>query len=290
MKGAGRRIEEALAAAIGGARGGASPPKLAAALSHAVFPGGKRLRPRLVLAVAAACGLESEALARPAAVAIELLHCASLVHDDLPCFDNSPLRRGQPSVHTAFGERIAVLAGDALIVLAFEVLALARLRTPQTTGQLVAVIAQAVGAPRGIAAGQAWECEAAIDLEAYHRAKTGALFSGAAAAGALSAGHEPTAWHLFGDRLGLAFQTADDLCDALGAEADLGKPTGRDAVLGRPNAVAQSGAAGALVRVTQLLDEALEAVPSCPGQDQFRALVLRETQRLLPPGVARAAA
>ena len=97
-------------------------------LRYAVFPGGARIRPRLCLAVAQACGEDQPAVTDAAAAAIELLHCASLVHDDLPCFDDAPLRRGKPSVHRAFGERLAVLAGDALIVLAFETLARAAVR------------------------------------------------------------------------------------------------------------------------------------------------------------------
>ena len=101
------------------------PPLLAAAMRHAVFPGGARIRPQLCLAVARACGDAHPALADAAAAAIELLHCASLVHDDLPCFDDAATRRGQPSVHAAYGERLAVLAGDALIVLAFQTLAAA---------------------------------------------------------------------------------------------------------------------------------------------------------------------
>ena len=116
------RIERALAAATRQGSGPGCPPGLAAAVAHAVFPGGARIRPKLCLSVARACGDRHPAMADAAAAAIELLHCASLVHDDLPCFDDAPLRRGKPSVHRAFGERLAVLAGDALIVLSFETL------------------------------------------------------------------------------------------------------------------------------------------------------------------------
>ena len=113
-----------------------------------------------------------------AAAAIELLHCASLVHDDLPCFDDADTRRGKPSVHAQFGEPIAVLAGDALIVLAFETLAREVVGRARRLARLVSIVAAAVGAPRGIVAGQAWECEAAVPLVDYQRAKTGALFVG----------------------------------------------------------------------------------------------------------------
>ncbi|HEY5308446.1 MAG TPA: polyprenyl synthetase family protein, partial [Casimicrobiaceae bacterium] len=116
------RIESALSAAVASGEGLGCPPKLVAAVRHAVFPGGARIRPQLCLAVAQACGDDDPALADAAAVAVELLHCASLVHDDLPCFDDATTRRGRASVHSAFGERLAVLAGDALIVNAFQTL------------------------------------------------------------------------------------------------------------------------------------------------------------------------
>src|SRR5271168_4620792 len=114
------RIERALNTAIERAEGPGAPPRLAAAMRHAVFPRGARIRPRLCLAVAAACGDDHPAVSDAAAAAIELLHCASLVHDDLPCFDDAATRRGRKTVHVAFGEELAVLAGDALIVAAFE--------------------------------------------------------------------------------------------------------------------------------------------------------------------------
>src|SRR3712207_4775184 len=119
----GIRIELALVEALTRAGSSPCPPLLAAAMHHAVFPGGARIRPRLCLSVAAACGDDDPAVSEAAAVAIELLHGASLVHDDLPCFDDAPIRRGRPSVHCAYGEPAAVLTGDALIVLAFQILA-----------------------------------------------------------------------------------------------------------------------------------------------------------------------
>ncbi|MEE7477910.1 polyprenyl synthetase family protein, partial [Methylobacterium hispanicum] len=119
----GRRIETALEVAVSSAEAPGAPPLLAEAIRYAVFPGGHRIRPRLCLAVARACGDDDPEAADAAAVAIELLHCASLVHDDLPCFDDAPLRRGKPAVHVAYGPALAVLTGDALIVAAFEALA-----------------------------------------------------------------------------------------------------------------------------------------------------------------------
>jgi geranylgeranyl diphosphate synthase type II len=124
------------------------PARLAQAMRHAVFPGGARLRPRLCVAVAMACEVQQPKAALAAAAAIELLHCASLVHDDLPCFDDANERRGKPSVHRAFGERIAVLAGDALIVLAFQ--ALASNDVPQQyIAALLRIVTRAVGMPAG---------------------------------------------------------------------------------------------------------------------------------------------
>src|SRR5271166_6512122 len=116
------RIERTLNASLAQTEAPGGPPLLAAAMRHAVFPRGARVRPRLCLAVATACGDDQPAASNGAAAAIELLHCASLVHDDLPCFDDADTRRGRPSVHKAFGEALAVLTGDALIVLAFQTL------------------------------------------------------------------------------------------------------------------------------------------------------------------------
>ena len=124
------RIEQSLAAAIASGEEEGCPPKLAGAIRHAVFPGGARIRPQLCLAVAQACGDDDPLLSEATATAIELLHCASLVHDDLPCFDDAPTRRGRASVHFAFGESLAVLAGDALIVLAFQTLGAAATKSP----------------------------------------------------------------------------------------------------------------------------------------------------------------
>jgi geranylgeranyl diphosphate synthase type II len=283
-------IEAALAAALQRTRGADCPDRFADALSAAVFPGGKRIRPRLTLAVAEACGGDDPELAMAGAVAIELLHCASLVHDDLPCFDNASTRRGLPSVPAAYGERLAVLAGDALIVLAFDTLAALPIRHPARCAGVLGAVARSVGAPSGIAAGQAWECEPTIDVDAYHRAKTGALFAGAAAVGALASGARGEGWHQFGELLGRAFQAADDICDVVGDAGALGKPVGRDAALARPSAVAERGVKGAVARVEALIADALAAVPECPGREAFRKLVLRDAQRMLPAGLARVAA
>lgn len=268
----------------------AGPPALAAAMRYAVFPGGARIRPRLCLAVAMACGDDQPATADCAAAAIELLHCASLVHDDLPCFDDAELRRGKPSVHKAFGERLAVLAGDGLIGLAFEALGRAGALAPQRALQLLAIIGRSIAGPHGIVAGQAWECEREIDLSEYQRAKTGALFSAATMAGAAAAGYDAGQWSVLGYRIGEAFQVADDIRDVVADVAELGKPVGQDAALGRPNAVARYGLAGAIGRLEKLVAEAMEVVPQCPGVAAMRALIAAEAAGLLPKKVALRAA
>jgi geranylgeranyl diphosphate synthase type II len=283
------RIESSLADAVLSAETSGTPPRLAAALRHAVFPKGARIRPRLTLAVAAACGDDQPRLASAAASAIELLHCASLVHDDLPCFDDADMRRGRPSVHRAFGEPLAVLAGDALIVLAFQTVARAGCGAPERLGPVINAIGDGVGVPFGIVAGQAWECEPRADLSEYQRQKTGALFAAASVAGAAAAGvADAEAWRLLGDRLGEAFQVADDLRDAVEDEASIGKPVGRDKALGRPSAVLQLGLDGAVARLKTLANAAVESIPACPGRSLLRAAMLEEVGRLLPRKLAAA--
>lgn len=276
------RIERALVNAVGRADAPGCPPLLAAAMRHAVFPRGARIRPRLTLAVAMACGEDAPELTDAAAASIELLHCASLVHDDLPCFDDADTRRGKPSVHRAYGEPLAVLAGDALIVLAFQALAAAAPAAPHRLGLLVTTVARSVGVPNGIVAGQAWECEPAADLAQYQQEKTGALFAAATVAGAAAAGGEAEAWRLLGERLGAAYQVADDLRDAICNPDELGKPVGRDAALGRPSAVTQFGLDGAAELLRELAAGAVAAVPPCPGAASLRGHILSETGRLMP--------
>lgn len=284
------RIEAVISGALASARAPGSPPKLGAALKYAVLPGGARIRPRLCLAVAAACGEDAPELADSAAAAIELLHCASLIHDDLPCFDDAPVRRGKPSVHKAFGEPLAVLAGDALIVLAFETIARGAAGSPERIAPLLLTISGAVGMPLGIAAGQAWECEPRVDLGHYQRSKTGSLFTAASAAGAIATGAEPEPWRPLGDRLGEAYQVADDLRDVAADMDEVGKPVGRDLALGRPSAVQELGIDGAIARLKNLVAEAVESIPACPGQAELRDLMLHESKRFLPKALVRRAA
>jgi len=282
-----RRLERALRSCLDHAAAPPCPPRLAQALRHAVFPGGARFRPTLCLIVADACGDEHPALTEAAAVAIELLHCASLVYDDLPCFDDADVRRGSPSVHVAYGQELAILAGNALIVQAFDSLARVTPATPNLPA-LIRVIARGVGSPTGIAAGQAWESEAPTDLGSYHRAKTGALFESAIIAGALTGGGDPLQWTGLGHRLGEAYQVADDLRDAHGRPELLGKPTGQDTTHSRPSAVRELGLAGALARHAALCDEVVERLPACSGRHELVAFVRGWQTQVLP--LPRAAA
>ncbi|PRY93270.1 farnesyl-diphosphate synthase [Hasllibacter halocynthiae] len=274
-----KRIESAMDAALALAAGADAPPRLAAALPYAVRPGGARIRPTILLNVAIACGDDEPAAADSAAAALELVHCASLVHDDLPMFDDAPLRRGKPALHAAFSEPLALLAGDALIMLAFDVLAAGG--QARALG-LVRLLAAYGGMPGGICAGQGWESEAKVDLSAYHRAKTGALFVAATQMGAAAAGHDPLPWEELGQRIGEAFQVADDLRDALMTEAELGKPSGQDAVHARPSAVAELGLRGAARRLDDILAGAVASIPACPGEAALAMMVRRTATRLVP--------
>jgi geranylgeranyl diphosphate synthase type II len=283
-------IEHSLLATLNRVSATNAPPLLASAMQYAVFPGGARIRPRLSVAVSCACGQDDPAFACAAAAAIELLHCASLVHDDLPCFDDAPTRRGKASVHRAFGERLAVLAGDALIVLAFESLAHGTASRPDRLATLIGIVSRAVGMPDGIVAGQAWESEPVVSLSKYQQAKTGALFSAATMAGAAAAGYSPEPWRLLGERLGEAYQVADDIRDVAGNADDLGKPIGRDVALGRPSAARELGINGAIARLDYLVDGALASIPVCPGAAELRSLIRQEADGLLPKGLVRQAA
>jgi geranylgeranyl diphosphate synthase type II len=148
------------------------------------------------------------------------------------------------------------------------------------------LVAEGVGLPRGIASGQAWECESAVPLSRYHQQKTGALFVAAVMGGALAAGRDPGPWRAMGERLGEAYQVADDLMDVL-AELDAGgKPVGQDARHGRPNAALALGLGGAVRRLERLVEESALAVPACAGAAGLRALVRLQAHRLVPAHAA----
>ena len=276
------KIEQCLAMALASADDPNCPPKLAGAVRHAVFPGGARVRPQLALAVAQACGMDDPRLSEAVAVSIELMHCASLVHDDLPCFDDAQTRRGRASVHYAYGEPLAVLTGDALIVLAFQTLANAATQSPLRLPALIQILASCVGMPAGIVAGQAWESESRVSLMQYQRAKTGALFVAATSAGALSAGADPQQWQALGDCLGEAYQVADDIRDVMGQADLLGKPVGQDAQHDRPNAIANLGLSGAITHFETLIQAASDSIPEGANAQSMRDLVMQQSERLVP--------
>jgi geranylgeranyl diphosphate synthase type II len=276
------RVEKKLIATLEEATGG-GPGKLSEAMCYALFPGGGRVRPRLVLEVAEACGDPEPGLTDAFAAALELVHCASLVHDDLPAFDDSPTRRGKPTVHKVFGDGIAVLVGDALIVHAFELLGAAGADHPVRAAALTRVLGEAVGASRGIIAGQAWESEDAVDVEEYHRAKTAALFEAAAMGGAISAGQEGEPWRELGRYIGRAYQVADDIADAMGDEEALGKPVGQDRANDRPSLVATLGPIGAMRRLDSLLLAAMQSIPGHGEHARLNQTLFDLAMRLCPP-------
>ena len=276
------RTEHALSAHFDQAAGVGAPSRLVAAMRHAVFSGGARIRPQLCMAVATACGDDRPELTNAAAVALEFMHCASLVHDDMPAFDNADTRRGQPTVHKAFSEPLALLAGDGLIVMAYRVLLEAGAAHPERLIRLMDNMTTGVGLPNGIVAGQAWECESSADLGQYQRAKTGALFVSATCAGALSCGHEPEPWAPLGSYLGEAYQVADDIRDVIADAASLGKPVGQDALLARPSSAQALGLDGAIAHFDHLIEQAAASIPFCSCRDMLRQLVQVEAERLVP--------
>jgi len=276
------RVERALSTHFERAMGQGGPTGLQNAMRHAVFSGGARVRPQLCIAVAMACGDDAPELTDAAASAIELMHCASLVHDDMPAFDNADTRRGRASVHKAFGEPLALLCGDALIVTAYQVLLNASAAYPTRLAPLMQNLTQGVGMPHGIVAGQAWECETRADLATYQQDKTGALFVASVQAGALASGQQAQRWSALGEYLGQAYQAADDIRDVLGQADQLGKPTGQDAKLGRPSVIQEWGLEAALAYFDGLIQRAVDAVPACSCREMLQQLVRLEAKRLIP--------
>jgi geranylgeranyl diphosphate synthase, type II len=227
------------------------PARLREAMRHSLLAPGKRMRPLLVLLAAKACGGDVEA-ALPAACAVEMVHAYSLIHDDLPALDNDDLRRGRPTCHKAFDEATAILAGDALLTLAFETLA-KEIQPPATAAACCAALAEAAG-PCNMVGGQADDVEAERNdecrmmndecppihhssfsihhLESIHHRKTGAMIRVSLRLGAIVAGagaEQLAALDTYGKCLGLAFQITDDLLDVRGTEAEMGKRVRKDA-------------------------------------------------------------
>ena len=257
------RSEHVLAAWLNRADGASA--SLDDAMRYSVLGTGKRLRPVLVYLAGRALGADDEALDAPAA-AIEMIHAYSLVHDDLPAMDDDDLRRGRPTVHRAFDEPLAILAGDALQTLAFEALAS---RPHPRLGALITTLAQAAGRD-GMAAGQAIDLGAVgapmdlAALQAMHQHKTGALIRAAVRLGALVAVDESdprvAALDRYASAMGLAFQIHDDVLDVTGDTQTLGKTSGADARRDKPTYPALLGVAQAQRRARDLLDEALAAL------------------------------
>ncbi|MSP60831.1 MAG: polyprenyl synthetase family protein [Myxococcales bacterium] len=255
---------------------GSPPSRLHLAMREAVFPGGKRARPALVCMVAELHGAGGAELAGRMAAAVELVHCASLVHDDLPAFDNAEERRGKPSCHAMFGEATGILVGDALLTLAFEVLASSPLVEAERAMRLTRLLADATGSRSGIIGGQGLELQTNVDLDAYHMQKTSALFRAAAGGGALAAGADAdlARWLRFGELIGRALQLADDLDDCLSSAEVCGKPVGQDALFDRPNAALRFGVDEVRRTLGQTVTEAvgLLGTPSL-ATEPLRALV-----------------
>jgi geranylgeranyl diphosphate synthase type II len=212
------------------------PPSIHKAMRYSVFAGGKRLRPTLCLE-AGRLFAGDEAILLRVGSALELIHTYSLIHDDLPALDNDDLRRGKPTSHVVFGEATAILAGDALLTLAFETIADAGNGAPQRTLRVVQELAHAIGTIKGMVGGQAVDLETTdttgdpARLEYIHSAKTGAFMRAALRSGALlTAANQDDLARItaYGEKIGLAFQIADDLLDVLGTEAELGKTIGKD--------------------------------------------------------------
>jgi farnesyl diphosphate synthase len=257
-----------------------APEGLGDAMRYAVLDGGKRLRPLLVLAAAQAAQGAHEAALR-AACAVELIHAYSLVHDDLPCMDNDVLRRGKPTAHVAFGEAQALLAGDALQALAFELLAPADEDAvpPTVQARLCRLLARAAG-HAGMAGGQAIDLASvgrSIDeeqLRHMHRLKTGALLQACVTMGAACGEPSSTAQaqlSRYGAAIGLAFQVMDDVLDVTADSATLGKTAGKDAANDKPTYVSLLGLERSRAHARELVDDALSAL-AASGLRDTRAL------------------
>jgi farnesyl diphosphate synthase len=273
-----RKVQAALDAAVAEL----PPGPLRDAIGYAA-QGGKRLRAFLVLESAALHGL-SDRQALPAAAAVEALHAYSLVHDDLPCMDDDDLRRGLPTVHVKWDEATAVLTGDALQTLAFELCCDPVLGTPERRLALVTALAQASGAA-GMVYGQALDIAAETaaqpltldEITRLQAGKTGALISFAAQAGAILAGADTAPLARYAAALGLAFQIADDILDVEGDAATMGKQVGKDAGAGKATFVSLLGLEGARARAAALVAEAEAALDPYGAKAQ----TLREAARFV---------
>jgi geranylgeranyl diphosphate synthase, type II len=241
----------------------AEPTDVHEAMRWSLFAGGKRLRPALLIAVGETCGAPTEHLLNTAC-AYELMHTYSLIHDDLPAMDDDDLRRGRATCHIEFGEATAILAGDALQALAFQIIAEDDELNSRVRVHLVAELARAAGTPVGMVAGQAFDLAAearevdAAELEAIHQHKTGALITAAARAGVriADANRELNAVTAYAAQLGLLFQITDDLLDITATAAALGKTPGKDARAGKATYPALYGLEAARARARKVYEQA----------------------------------
>ena len=257
------------------------PASIHGAMRHSVFAGGKRLRPVLVMQAAVAVSGAIPAGIEKLGAALEMLHTYSLIHDDLPALDNDDLRRGKPTCHVAFGEAIAILAGDALQTRAFEVLAGLEC-PPAATVEIIGLIANAVGTVEGMIGGQVLDIESehkkptAELVDAIHRAKTGALIRVSVVAGGVYAGAKGEVvkrLDLFGRKAGLAFQIADDILDMTADSATLGKTAGKDLAVEKATWPAVYGIEQSRRDAARLIDEAFQALdPFGERADALKAL------------------
>lgn len=264
----------------------AKPATIHRAMRYSLFAGGKRMRPALCLAAAQACGIRRLADALPAACAVECVHTYSLIHDDLPCMDNDDLRRGRPTSHKVFGDGVAVLAGDALLTVAFEILAKTKPTGRYDLADSITELARAAGS-RFLIGGQVADLEAegkksdAAGLRFIHRGKTAAMIICSLKLGAMSANATPRTLRIleeFGDHLGLAFQVIDDILDVTQSSEQLGKSAGKDAAAGKSTYPAVLGLEASKKEAARLTENAL----ACLSPIGERAAILRAlAQKLL---------
>jgi geranylgeranyl pyrophosphate synthase len=251
----------------------AMPPRLVEAMRYSTLLGGKRIRPCLAYAAAKALGAPMSA-ADDAACAVEMMHCYSLIHDDLPAMDNDDLRRGKPTLHKAYDEATAILAGDALQSLAIQILSEHKGNDPVTVVNMINILTAASGC-FGMIAGQALDTGAVgrqltqSELETMHRLKTGALICASVELGALSAGCRAPqimeALQVYARNIGLAFQVHDDVLDVVAETGTLGKKQGADIALNKPTYVSLLGLDGAREKATALIQAAKDALSPIPG-------------------------
>lgn len=280
LKQARSTCESALSALLDGE---AVPARLQEAMRYSTLLGGKRIRPCLVYAASDALGGQTDK-ATPAAVAVELIHCYSLIHDDLPALDNDDLRRGQPTLHRAFDEATAIIVGDALQGLAFQTLAEHAGLDADLRLRMISSLAHAAG-PDGMIAGQFIDLAAVgqtLSLEALqhmHRLKTGALIQASVELGALSAGCTDRAilqaLRHYAECVGLAFQVQDDILDVTGDTSTLGKVSGADMARNKPTYVSLLGLEKSVTKAKELTQEAIDSLSGVPGNTQMLEAIAR---------------